>query len=224
MTAATRYKSFATAVAYLRVSTEDQNLGVDAQRMACLTWAEANGIEILGWSEDRCSGSTLWQERVGFCKALETAKVGVEFVVAARRDRFARDMQVMTSLEAELRKFGCRAVAAIDSPKEPETPEKELRNVIIDGFSQYERRLISVRTKAALAAKRARGEKLGAPGYRDSDVGKKLIAELKKFPVEMSWPAIAKSLNERGFKTLRGHEWTKGSVRSIVETLKLRSK
>lgn len=213
-----RMKSFAVALGYLRVSTEDQNLGVDAQRTACAAWSKANGIKILGWFEDRCSGATPYKDRPAWTKvtrAVTDLDHTVDFVVAARRDRFSRDVLNMNLMEAELRAKGVRLVAATGSMSLEETPEGTLQNDMVDAFAAYERRLISIRTKLALEALRAQGVKLGAPGYSGDH-----LARVKKFlDKKKTWAQITKELNDAGVLTVRGKKWTAGAVRYVAEKL-----
>ena len=58
------------AVAYLRVSTEDQNLGPEAQRAAIERWAAGREVTVAVWFEDRLSGATAVEDRPGLVAAL----------------------------------------------------------------------------------------------------------------------------------------------------------
>src|SRR5260370_30004876 len=60
----------AVAVAYVRVSTEEQNLGPEAQRAAIGAWAERHGVRIAATFEDRLSGGTAPEDRPGLVAAL----------------------------------------------------------------------------------------------------------------------------------------------------------
>jgi hypothetical protein len=55
-----------TAVGYVRVSTEEQNLGPEAQRDEIRAWAKRQGVEVVAWHEDRVSGATPAEKREGF--------------------------------------------------------------------------------------------------------------------------------------------------------------
>lgn len=86
-------------------------------------------------------------------------------------------------------------------------------NIIISG-SQYERRLISQRTKDALAAKRARGERLGATPALPVEITRRIIAERK---ARRTFQAIADGLITDGVPTARGKaRWYPATIRSVV--------
>ena len=86
-------------------------------------------------------------------------------------------------------------------------------NISISG-SQYERRLISQRTKDALAAKRARGERLGATPALPVEITRRIIAERK---ARRTFQAIADGLITDGVPTATGKaRWYPATIRSVV--------
>lgn len=157
------------AVAYVRVSTEDQNLGPEAQRAAIERWATGHGVRVLEVHEDRLSGATPAEDRPGLLAALGALKRhGAGVLVAAKRDRLAREVVVAATIERLALDAGARVVTA-DGVAAEDTPEGQLMRGLLDLFAAYERAVIRARTKAALAAKRARGERVSrrAPlGFR----------------------------------------------------------
>src|SRR5262245_15133703 len=65
----------ALAVAYLRCSTERQDLSPDAQRAAITRWAAAHGVAVVAWHQDLgVSGGTPLEERPGLLGALESLR------------------------------------------------------------------------------------------------------------------------------------------------------
>jgi site-specific DNA recombinase len=151
------------AVAYLRVSTEEQNNGPDAQRAAIQAWAGRAGVTVVAWHEDRLSGGTPVEDRDALLAALadlRTHAAGV--LVAAKRDRIARDVVVAATVEKMAQEAGARVVTA-DGVSAADTPEGALMRTMLDAFAQYERALIRARTRAALAVKRTRLEYTGGP-------------------------------------------------------------
>jgi len=157
------------AVAILRTSTEDQNLGPQAQRATIERWAASKGVTVTGWHEDRVSGATPPEDRPGLMAALAAIREHrAGLLVAARRDRIARDVVVAATVERLAQDAGARVVTS-DGVTVEDTPEGQLMRGLMDLFSQYERQLIRARTKAALAVKRARSERVSgrAPlGFR----------------------------------------------------------
>jgi Recombinase len=86
-------------------------------------------------------------------------------------------------------------------------------NIIISG-SQYERRLISQRTRDALAAKRARGERLGAAPALPLEVTRWIVAERAN---GRTFQAIAEGLMADGIPTARGKtHWYPATSKAVV--------
>jgi len=207
------------AVAYLRVSTEDQANGPDAQRAAIARWASAAGVEVVAWHEDRgVSGAAPVDRRPGLLAALDAlTSAGAGVLVVARRDRLARDVLVAASVEALLGRQGAR-VASAAGEGEGADPAAALMRSLVDAFAAYERALISTRTRAALGVKRARGERTGeCPlGTRADDAGRlvadpdearalALVDELRAGGLSIR--EIAAELTARGVPARGGGRW-----------------
>src|SRR5689334_3423603 len=84
------------AVAYIRVSTDDQTLSPDAQRAAIARWAESHGAMVVGESIDwGVSGAAELADRPGLMSAIAAIDAhGAGLLVVAKRDRLARDVVV----------------------------------------------------------------------------------------------------------------------------------
>lgn len=150
------------AVAYCRVSTEEQELGPAAQRGAIERWAQAHGVSIVAWHEDLgVSGGAELEDRPALQRALgELAVRGAGVLVVSRRDRLARSVVNAATLERTVAGLGAR-IASADGTGEGDGPEAALMRAITDAFAAYERELLRARTRAALAVKKARGERVG---------------------------------------------------------------
>lgn len=163
------------AVAYVRVSTDDQRLGPEAQRAAIETWAAREQIAVTAWHFDQgVSGGSELDDRPGLIAALgEMRAAAAGVLVVAKRDRLARDVAVATTIERAVATCGARVVAA-DGVGNGDSPADAFMRTILDAAAQYERALIRARTKAALAAKRAKGERAGRVpfGFRLSPDGR----------------------------------------------------
>lgn len=217
------------AVAYVRVSTDDQKLGPEAQRAAIQAWAAREGIMIAVWCADEgVSGASQISDRPGLVAALAALKThGAGVLVAAKRDRLARDVMVAATLDQATRKAGAR-VRTADGLSDTAGPEGEFMRTVIDGAAQYERAMIRARTKAALAAKRAKGERVGQVpyGWRVSDDGVRLepvaseqeiiatVRAMRASGVRVS--AILTTLASRGVTTRTGKAFIRNQVERIL--------
>lgn len=151
------------AVAYLRTSTDDQNLGPEAQRSAIQAWADRHGIRIASWHEDRISGGSPVEDRRGMLAAFAAVREhGAGLFVAGKRDRIARDVVVAATVERLAQDAGARVVTA-DGVSVEDTPEGALLRGLLDLFASYERAVIRSRTRAAMRVLKARGKQLGRP-------------------------------------------------------------
>ena len=87
---------------------------------------------------------------------------------------------------------------------------------VLATFAQFERRLISQRTKDALAAKRAQGVRLGRPRQLPQRVVKRIIREREQ---GKTLAAIAEGLNRDGVRTAQGGQrWYPSTVRAVVRS------
>lgn len=167
------------AVAYLRVSTEDQKLGPEAQRATIAAWALKAGVAIVAWHTDQgVSGGSEIDDRpalVAVLGELRASKAGL--LVIAKRDRIARDVAVAALIERAVTACGAKIVSA-DGVGNGSSPADAFLRSIVDAASAYERALIRARTKAALAAKKAKGERAGAcPFGFAADAEGRLLAD-----------------------------------------------
>jgi DNA invertase Pin-like site-specific DNA recombinase len=194
------------AVAYLRVSTDEQKLGPEAQRATIETWAAREGVSVVAWHVDAgVSGGLDLGDRPALAAALadlRAARAGV--LVVAKRDRLARDVAIAATVEKAVAAAGAKVVSA-DGAGNGDTPADAFMRTLLDGAAAYERALIRARTKAALAAKRARGERAGEVpyGYSADDAGR-----LSPNPAEQEVLAVVRDLRAAGL-----------SLRAIVGAL-----
>ena len=153
------------AIAYLRVSTDQQaesGLGIEAQWQACAEWCEDNSAELVAvFADEGVSGTVEPSKREQLALALDAIKSADVFIVA-KRDRIARDMVHTGMVERMVERAGAELVSAAGEGTQTDDPFAALfQSRMADLFAEYEALQASVRTKAALAAKRARGEKTG---------------------------------------------------------------
>ena len=115
--------------------------------------------------EDGMSGGLPLAKRTVLLDAL-TALARGDILLVAKRDRLSRgDMMTTAMIEAAVKRAGARIVSAAGEGTESDDPASVLMRRIVDAFGEYERLLIKARTRAALLAKKARGERYGQVPY-----------------------------------------------------------
>lgn len=157
------------AIAYLRVSTDDQKLGPLAQRDQIQAYAHSQGHDVVASFADLgVSGATPLLERPGLSTALaflRSTKTPVALIVA-KRDRLARDVLLSCLIHKALPKHA--VILSADNTGNGASASDQLMRTLLDAMAEYERALIKQRTKSALAQKKAKGERTGSIpfGYR----------------------------------------------------------
>jgi len=223
-------------IAYYRVSTKQQGasgLGLEAQRAAVEAYAKSAGAGIEAEYTEVESGKLA--DRPKLAAALAHARRNRAKLVIAKLDRLARNVAFLSRLMD-----GGVEFVACDNPH-----ANRLTIHILAAVAKDEARRISERTKAALAAAKARGQLLGSarPGHwngrehtrlagakRAAKVSaairhKKAIEAVADLLPEMqrrreageSLAAIATALNESCQRTQRGNNWTAQGVKLVLD-------
>lgn len=151
-------------VAYIRVSTQKQGrsgLGLEAQLNAISTFAEQNGMQICATltETETGKGSDAIEARPQLKAALAKAKKLKAPIIVAKLDRLSRDVHFISGLMAQRVPF---IVANLGPSVDP------FMLHIYAAVAEKEAALISERTKAALAAAKARGVRLGNPNAAEA--------------------------------------------------------
>ena len=156
------------AVAYLRVSTDEQaesRAGLDAQLHTIRQHCQRMGLTLTGtFSDEGVSGAAQLDKRPGLLDAVNAVTRGAVLLVA-KRDRLARDPVACAVVERMVTKRGGRIVSAAGEGTDNDDATSILMRRIVDAFSEHERLVIAARTRAALQAKRRRGERAGKLPY-----------------------------------------------------------
>lgn len=213
-------------VAYYRVSTARQGasgLGLDAQREAVAGFLNGGAWRVVAAFTEVESGKRA--ERPELARAIQACRVYGAKLVIAKLDRLSRDAHFLLGLE----KAGVDFVAA-DMPN-----ANRLTVGIMAMVAEEERRMISARTKAALAQARARGKVLGGfrgvaitdaareagraaqtarAARRAEDLGP-VIAELHAAGT-VSLSGIATAFNRQGIPAARGGQWSAAQVSRVL--------
>ncbi len=141
-------------MAYYRVSTDKQGqsgLGLDAQRAAVELHARSVGAEVIAEFQDVESGRK--DDCTGLAAALALCRSKRAILLIAKLDRLARSVAFISNLMES----GVDFLAA-DMPT-----VNRLTIHVLAAVAEHEREMISQRTKAALAAAKVRGTRLGNP-------------------------------------------------------------
>jgi DNA invertase Pin-like site-specific DNA recombinase len=226
-------------ISYLRVSTDKQGrsgLGLEAQRAAVESYLNGGRWTLAAEYLEAESGKR--SDRPKLAKALAHAKAIGATLVFAKLDRLTRNVDLLRSLVAsDVDLLFC------DLPHVPPGAMGRFLLTQMASVAELEAGLISERTKAALAAAKARGVKLGNPNgaraLRGKQVGNKQAVAAVKANAEyraanlraivddlraqgtISVRAVAAELNERGILTPRGRAWHPTSTARLLSRLQV---
>ncbi len=215
---------------YRRVSTSRQDLGLDAQQAAINRWLVMQPPDAIlaEHVDDGVSGSVPLADRDG-AGAMLAALVDGDTVVAAKLDRLFRSVADAANTIADWDRRGVKLVALAEA-FDMSNPYGRAMAQMASVFAELERAMIRERTKAALAAKRARGEVLGSEApYGWALVNGGLVTNMDEQQVlaiikqcrdaGMQTPMIATKLNKMGVKPRIAHHWTRFSVWNACRNL-----
>jgi DNA invertase Pin-like site-specific DNA recombinase len=206
-------------VAYYRVSTDRQGrsgLGLDAQREAVQRYLAAIGGQLIGEHTEIETGKRNDRPELGKALAVCRRRRGARLVIA-KLDRLSRNVAfIATLMDSNVEFIAC------DNPH-----ATRLTLHILAAVAEHEREMISIRTKAALAAAKARGKALGRYGAETLAPAHKAAAraraeELRPTLAELAGKStrqIAAELTVRGIPTSRGGRWQAQSVANILRHL-----
>lgn len=179
------------AVAYCRVSTnlERQGLGERAQVEAIEEWARRNGVRIVEWFCEECSGGLELSKRTVLMNALAaTVAHGAGKLVVQKMDRFSRDSVSAVLALSELERNGA-SLSVADGAGEGDGPTAQLLRSVLLAVAAFEKSMIALRIKAALQVKKNRGEMTGSAPY-----GMRLSSDGKTLEPHPEEKAIKESL------------------------------
>ncbi len=214
-------------IAYYRVSTQQQGrsgLGLEAQRQAVMTYLNGGNWTLAGeFTEvETGKGSNALDRRPQLRAALAAARKARATLVIGKLDRLARNVHFVSGLMES----GVEFVAA----DMPQANKVMLHMHAV--MSEWERDQISARTKAALAAAKARGVVLGASGPTNlrrnieqrQEAASAFAGRLQPVldslvAAGLSQRAIATRLNEMGLRTANGGEWSQTQVARVLKRL-----
>ena len=208
-------------IGYARVSTEEQaasGLGLDAQEAAIRVEAERRGWELVEVVTDAgVSGGKAPADRPGFAQVLQAmAADRADGVIVAKLDRLTRSLTDFAAL-LERSARDDWAVVALDVDVDTTSATGRLVAHLMGAVSEWERRVIGERTKAALSAKRAQGFRLGRPVTLPDEVRIRIATERAQ-PLTLA--AIAAGLNDDQVPTAQGGaKWYPATVRAVLASI-----
>jgi DNA invertase Pin-like site-specific DNA recombinase len=220
------------AIGYRRLSKlEPKSLGLDAQLRAIEATATRLKLPLdQVFTDADVSGGLEFEQRLSASLQLVSAVAALgkgDVLIVAKRDRLGRNVLTVAMIARLAQRKGARIVSAAGEGTDADDPTQRLMAQLIDSFAEYERALIRQRTKAALAVKKERGERVGNIefGYRLSPDGR----TLEPWPKEQtalsiirdmralgcSYQAIADELTAQGILTRGGHPWPRQLVHRV---------
>jgi DNA invertase Pin-like site-specific DNA recombinase len=208
------------AIGYVRVSTEEQavsGLGIDAQKAAILNEVRYRGWELIRWAVDDGVSGKHGVSRPALEDARKDCIAGTDMVLVAMKvDRFTRSASFLADLmrEASHPRKGYRLVFLDMGGVDTGTPAGKMFVMMTGVFAEFERDLISQRTKDALAAKVARGERVGAARVIPRDVEVRI--RTLRHDERLSMRQIAVRLQHDGVPTPRGGHWQHSTVAEVL--------
>ena len=216
------------AIGYVRVSTDEQaksGLGLEAQIAKIKAYAELFDIELTEIIMDEgISGKTL--DREGLQRAIKMLKdKKAEGMVIAKLDRLTRNVADLGTLVSTV--FDKAELYSVSEQINTKNAAGRLVLNVLVSVAQWERETICERTKDALQAKKARGEKTGGNvpfGFNEvngklirNEEEQAIISEIKNLKNKgLSLRKIAEVLNAKGITTKNGKTWTATQIQRIA--------
>ncbi len=218
---------------YLRVSTDQQaesGLGLEAQEKAIKDYAKKHGHAINRiFRDEGISGAAQLDERTGLMDALNNLQKG-DILLVAKRDRLARgDNMALIQMAVNKKKAKIISAAGEGTEGDQDDPMSYMMRGMTDLFAGFERLLIKSRTKAALQAKKSRGERVGhIPfGYKLAEDGihleideleQGILIQMRDLRAEgLSIRDIAREMNNRGVFNRGNSTWNHASAHRILK-------
>lgn len=199
------------------MSTEEQGdsrNGLDAQLHTCEQEIARRGWETLAVFTEVVSGfSVPMHKRNGLVQAIELCRTSGAILVCAKGDRLSRRLTERLELMEVSHREGW-AVFLCDLPEaDPTTAAGWMMQTMMGMLAEYERRIISERTRDAMAVLIRKGKHVGRP--REVDPAAVAYASDLRDDGH-NWTEIAAALDRAGYKPPRSVRWDRRTVRHMV--------
>lgn len=205
-----------TAVGYLRVSTEEQRdkgASLAAQRAALTEEARRRGWDLELIADEGVSGATM-TKRPGLLQALARLDRGeADVLLATRLDRVSRSVADFSGLMERGTRRGWQ-LRLLSPDIDTTTPEGRLTAHILAAMAEFERQLISSRTREGMAQRKREGVRMGRPVRLDPETEARIRAERA---AGRTLQAIADDLNREGVPTAAGGRWYPSTIKNVAE-------
>lgn len=203
---------------YTRVSKENSlgnNVSIKSQTEALIKEANLRGYELELINEGEGVSARKLSNRPHLLETLERLDRGeAQGLIVTKLDRLARStIDFLTIVERSQRKGW--SLIVLDFAIDTTTPIGVLTATLLASFAQFERQMISERTKNALAFKKTQGVKIG----RSAVISDQEIYNLRKMRSQgMTLQSIAEALNERNIPTAHnGNQWHASTVSYLLK-------
>ena len=210
-------------IAYVRTSTGRQVLGLEEQQLRINQFIQSAGDNLIEIVIEQESGKNNYRVKLDYATNL-CIKHGYTLLFT-KLDRLSREVEFLFTLRNKGVKLRCIELPELNT----------LTLGIFGSVAQWERELISNRTKNGLAALKARGVKLGSPANLTVDARKKGVESIIKKRVEnenwkvakmfiehfqmkngyINYTKISNELNIIGYKTRNGKHFNPSTVRRL---------
>ena len=210
-------------IAYVRTSTGRQVLGLEEQQLRINQFIKSAGDNLIEIVIEQESGKNNYRVKLDYATNL-CIKHGYTLLFT-KLDRLSREVEFLFTLRNKGVKLRCIELPELNT----------LTLGIFGSVAQWERELISNRTKNGLAALKARGVKLGSPANLTVDARKKGVESIIKKRVEnenwkvakmfiehfqmkygyINYTKISNELNIIGYKTRNGKHFNPSTVRRL---------
>ena len=209
------------AVTYVRVSGKGQAAGdgPERQRQSILRFAKANHLTLAEEFTDLgVSGAAELADRPGLAALIDRLESnGIRTVIVERADRLARSLMVQEVVLDQFARIGARVLTAdgVDLTVADDDPTRLLIRQVLGAVSEFDKRVLVLKLRAARDRKRARGERVeGVKPYGHRPAENAVIARMKDLRRKprkgraASFASIAAQLNAEGHRNRAGRPWS----------------
>ena len=210
-------------IGYVRTSTGKQNLGLEEQNSQIMEFINLNGDELIEIIVEQESGKNNF--RKGLDQALEKCARNGYTLLFTKLDRLTREVEFLFAIRNRGVKLKCLALPELNT----------LTLGIFGTMAQYEREMISIRTKNALNELkktrtlgnlknltnegRTKGTEVIKQNRRDNENWKRAKTFTEHFQMKngyLNLSEVSRLLNENGYKTRNGCQYSPATVRRLL--------